>query len=280
MPNIKDYFQGKPKKTPRLDRLSPKYNKPLVDYSSSEEEEEEEEYSSSEKEEEEPEKPSKKRKRIQHKAIGYEKLREGLQVLGTQFKITKNGMSVEATMNDVIELMKLDDAVDTAYNPPKDIKLHPLCNKHNHTQFTKTNKPNCLCSKEDLRYLYYFKIPVDGKTKKFTDFIVGSNCIIQLIGDKDIPKYIRDSLRDIHYEMVDSMYYKCIRCAGQNGKVGINGDTRTWQRRQYCESCSVIYTKIRNKLIRANEKNDYQEKQKWNNVKRNFNDISVILPLI
>ena len=67
MPNIKEYFQGKPKKTPRLDRLSPKYNKPLVDYSSSEEEEEEEEYSSSEKEEEEPEKPSKKRKPLDMK---------------------------------------------------------------------------------------------------------------------------------------------------------------------------------------------------------------------
>jgi len=344
MANIRNYFQPKAKRPPMPTRLPPKYNKPLVDYSSSEEEEEEEDehaiivrkfkykgtvylvdeltgtvydcetqkkvgdiensgmwwWDDWEKdiypppsEWDEGEMPSvynlefkkiKKekveiKKRIQTKPIGYEKLLDGLKIVAEQFKVMKNGVKVVANVNDLINMMKYTGSTDTAFEPPPDLNYHPLCNKHNFSKFSKKDKPNCLCSQEDLRYLFLFKVPVENiKTKKYIDFILGSNCVRNLLADENIPKEVRDLLKSTHQVMVDSEYYKCKRCGERNGHIGIHGNTKKGGRTDYCSVCSKILTKINNEIKKCKKKKEWGTVRTWRKLIRDFQDLETFIP--
>ena len=101
--------------------------------------------------------------------IGYERLKKGLSVVAAQFKVQDNfkGKRI-ATVNDVLKMVKYK-YTDTKDESVPEITLHPVCEKDE-------TMPNCVCGQEHLRYLSYFEIPVDGKTKKFNKFICGSMC--------------------------------------------------------------------------------------------------------
>ena len=349
MANIRDYFKPKAKRPPMPQRLPPKYNKPLVDYSSSEEEEEEEdehaiivrkfkykgtvylvdeltgtvydcetekkigdienswrwmwddwgeniypppsEWNEGEmppiynlefykiKEEEKVEIVEiKERKQI--KPIGYQKLLDGAKIVAKQFKVMKNGVKVVADVDDLINTMIYTGSTDTAFEPPPDLNYHPLCNKHNFSSFSKEDKPNCLCGQEDLRYLYHFRIPVgdNTKTKKYNDFIVGSNCVKNLLADENIPKNIREKLKYTHQIMVNSEYYKCNRCGERNGHIGIHGNKKLGNRTDYCSKCSKILTKINNEIKRCERKREWGTIRTWNRIIKDFQDLETFIP--
>lgn len=226
-----------------------------------------------------PTRPPPKRKRIQTKPIGYEKLLDGMKTVAEQFKVMKNGVKVVADVNDLINMMKYTGSTDIAYDSIPDLKYHPLCNKHNFSSFSKKDKPNCLCSQEDLRYLFHFKVPVDKiKTKKYNDFIVGSRCVQNLIEDENIPEELRDSLQLIHNVMLDSQYYKCKRCGERNGHIGIHGNKKKGSRTDYCSVCSKILTKINNEIKRCERKREWGKITYWRKVIRNFQDLETFIP--
>ena len=228
-----------------------------------------------------PTRPPPKRKRIQTKPIGYEKLLDGMKTVAEQFKVMKNGEKVVADVNDLINMMKYTGSSDIVYESIPDYKYHPLCNKHNYNSFSKEDNeiPNCLCSQEDLRYLFHFKVPVDKiKTKKYTDFIVGSRCVENLINDENIPEELRQSLQLIHTVMLDSQFYKCKRCSGRNGHIGIHGNKKKGQRSEYCSECSKILTKINYEIKRCERKREWGKITYWRKVIRNFQDLETFIP--
>ena len=218
-------------------------------------------------------------KRIQTKPIGYEKLLDGMKTVAKQWKVMKNGVKVVADVNDLINMMKYTGSTDTAFEPPPDLNYHPLCNKHNFSSFSKKDKPNCLCSQEDLRYLFHFKVPVDKiKTNKYNDFIVGSNCVRNLLADENIPKEVRDLLKSTHQVMVDSEYYKCKRCGERNGHIGIHGNTKKGGRTDYCSVCSKILTKINNEIKKCKRKKEWGTVRTWRKLIRDFQDLETFIP--
>lgn len=173
--------------------------------------------------------------------IGYERLKRGLSIVAEQFKVQdKFKGKRKATVNDILAMVKYKYTIDTNHESIPEITLHPICEKD------RRNK-NCVCGQEHLRYLSYFEIPVDGKTKKYTKFICGSTCVNHFIEDKNIDKEIRDNLREIHYKMEKATYYNCNRCGGQNyPKSG--KEPKTPERLIYCRECLKELNKLKRKL--------------------------------
>jgi len=167
--------------------------------------------------------------------IGYIKLMNGLKDFVKPFSIMDNGERRKGTIDDLLFLMVKNFVIDRKHEPEiREITLHPRC--------LKKEEANCICGQEQLRYLAYISVPVQGKTKKITNLILGSKCVENIINDHSGIYYNRnkellDKLNDLHKELIDSSYFRCTHCNERNRPKTSDMDSYSEERLLYCKVC-------------------------------------------
>lgn len=188
---------------------------------------------------------------VKRPKIGYKRLMEGLKDAVEPFSIMDNEEKRKGNLNDLLFLMIKKKVIDLKYESPiRGIKLHSRCLKQK-------DEPNCICGQENLRYLSYIEIPVEGnKTKKINNIILGSKCVENIINDHSSIYFIRqkeviEKLNIIHKEMIDATYFKCRHCYERNRPKTTDEDKYNMDRLLYCKKCEKELNRLRGIYTRA-----------------------------